>query len=244
MKCRSVKENLSHLLADDVSSLPPEITLHLDSCEGCKAFHRAESQIVVKMNAELHAMVNWPVPPSLLPRVRQQLEGASPEPSRISVLVPGAAASAIGLLILATLLPRIASRIEHPAIQAQAGLENLQEKELSQSKPIGNFHPPNREGNDSLEVPEKATRPEKKEPPSVEVLVSRDEFSGFVALRTAIYREPRLGKAILHPVAQSAEDSQRIAPESIAPLDVSDLEIQPLVTKDDDSQDPTRSDMH
>ncbi|MGB2627146.1 MAG: hypothetical protein WAK20_10190 [Candidatus Acidiferrum sp.] len=244
MNCSSVRGYLKVSLAADKLPIPSGISLHLDECEACKSFQRLESQLFQSVSRELDAMVNRPVPPSLLPRVRQQLEELPPSPSRTGIRISGAAVLVLAVFVAVVLLPRNVSRIYSSSQQTQQ-TENLSSERLPQPEQKRNVRQPNHEENDSIPVPRRSAHSEKREKFShTEVMVAGDELSGFIALSAAVYREPNIGKAILHPVAQPAENSQPIAPEAIAPLEVSDLEIRPLGADDDGREGPARSDLN
>src|SRR5271166_6063082 len=73
MNCNNAKQQITDTLAAGQAELGPEITIHLQACEGCRAFYVQQAKLFRAIGSGLHAIANEPVPPSLLPGIRVQL---------------------------------------------------------------------------------------------------------------------------------------------------------------------------
>src|SRR5215467_3621071 len=80
-----------------------ELRAHLAECAACRATFAQEQTLFAEIDAGLHSAVNGEVPPSLLPRVRAQLEEIAVAP-RLHWLQPLVFASAGVALVLTIFL--------------------------------------------------------------------------------------------------------------------------------------------
>ena len=74
MNCQSAKEQITDTLAAGSVELTGDLTGHVRSCSGCGTFYARQAELFRAIDSALSAMANEPVPASLLPRVRAQME--------------------------------------------------------------------------------------------------------------------------------------------------------------------------
>jgi len=91
MPCESYKQALSEAAATS-EALSRELTAHLNTCPACRMAFAEEQQLFAAIDSGLRAVVNTPVPASLVPRVRI---GVNEQP------VPGFAWTKVGAVLAA-----------------------------------------------------------------------------------------------------------------------------------------------
>ncbi len=233
MNCQHARKNLTNALAAGESHLSTELASHLSSCNGCRIFYEAEAKLMHSINVHLGTIVNQPTPPSLLPRVREQLEEVAPRNDWVPVLLPVATVLAIAAMFSMNLL----QHKNMPAIETIASVhpkasEQVISMQLStdSSKAMTVSPLPRRQPTDRFSRPQQPFMPTQSGTP--EILVSPDELRGLRLLVSNVYREPALGSAILSSVVLPPSISKSIATQEIAPVEVASLEIRPLADED------------
>src|SRR5262249_12624096 len=105
MPCEDYKNALIDAAATGTAPLP-EVRAHLAVCASCRAAFAEEQAVFAGIDSSLHSAVNTEVPPSLLPRVRAQLDDAEVAPRLWSLgwmFVTAAAFSSVALFLAITL---------------------------------------------------------------------------------------------------------------------------------------------
>jgi hypothetical protein len=233
MNCKLVREKLTDALAVGGLELSSELTSHVRSCSGCRSFYEAEARLQRSIDESLGAIVNQPVPTSLLPRVRERLEVSAPRANWWPALIPITAVFVIAGLLIMTLFqqkhmpttPTSASVQPNPHGQSNTMQLSADSARVITALPIVP-RPPSAHISKSrqLAAPKQAAIPE--------ILVSPDELQGMNLLASTVYRKPSVGKAILNPIAPPIPDTKPIATQEITPLEVASLEIRPLLIED------------
>lgn len=226
MSCNSVQTMLREALwAGDETRLA-SLEKHLAACEVCRAAMEQERNLLVRMDAELRAMVSVPVPASLPARVRVGFEAPWPR----SIWVPKYALASVGLLLVALVGFRVAeNRVldsKLPVPQAQrdragsfvqsappepANLLAGRAAEPRPATPVKSAgQPPLRKRAVSL-----------RQPVHPEVLVGAEEARGFQQLTRTVEQKPELGRELIATAAPPAE-------VFVAPLAISEVRVAPL----------------
>lgn len=102
MPCESYREALIET-AGEGSVLSPELRSHLDACASCRTAFAEEQQLFAAIHTGLRATANVEVPPSLLPRVRAQLD-KQPVPQHSWVPIRAAMAAFVALVVVIVLV--------------------------------------------------------------------------------------------------------------------------------------------
>jgi hypothetical protein len=224
MNCELFQAKLTDALSAGDQTFPPEIVSHLQLCADCKAFHEAQARLFHSLDAGLQAMVNQPVPASLLPRVRARLDETEAGRRWLPVLLPAAAVLVVACILAFPLLRR--ARVSNGAPVAAAPAIGRQEPGISQpeKKPLEQAAvSPAPQPKPVRSVQRKASPRSGESAPLPVVLVDPRESAGFAQLVAMIDRQPKLAKDLLHPVEPPAEVAK-----AIEPLEVPGLEIQSL----------------
>ena len=121
MNCKQCQEKIIDSLAGGAGGLAPDIAAHQHSCMACHEFYEAQAQLFASMGAELHSVVNRPVPPSFLPSLHMRL-GDKPVAER-SWIPRRRAALFAAVVILAFSLGYVLRRpVPQPDSQQRASL--------------------------------------------------------------------------------------------------------------------------
>lgn len=229
MNCERIRKELSDVVAAGESELAATLTQHLKSCEACRAYYEAEAQLLLSIDAGLGSLVNQPVPPSLLPRVREQLQEPAPRRAWLFALLP---ATVVLVVVALVALPRL-RQTSIPAGQPITSIpSNVPETvkahpettKVEKAQARYTKHPSLRTTRAHSPLEHKAAAPE--------VIVGPEESRGLMLLASTVVHEPALGKALLNPVAPAAPFSKPIVSQEIAPLEVASLEIKPIGVED------------
>ncbi len=233
MNCKLVREKLTNALAAGDLELSSEVAMHLRSCSNCCSFYEAEAALMRSIDADLNAIVNHPLPPSLLPKVRTLVEAGVPRRNWLPTLLPVTAVLAIAALLAATLQ----HHKNMPSNQAIASVQPKMSERVISTQPVADPFKAvlvspvrGRQRSGHLSRAQHAVVPSKSI--ASEILVGPDELRGLRLLATTVYRQPAVGEAILNPIALPPLESKAIAAQEIAPLEVASLEIRPLRDED------------
>ena len=97
MFCESYRQSLTDAACAG-EALPRELAAHLDACNDCASTFASERALFASIDRSLHAVANPAVPPSLMPRVRAQIEST---PTKTFWRLPAIAFATGGLALFA-----------------------------------------------------------------------------------------------------------------------------------------------
>lgn len=224
MNCQSAREHIAEALAASREELTGEVTDHVQSCAGCRAFYAQQTELFRAMDSGLSAMANEPVPASLLPRVRARMEGTRTASLWLYRLLPIAAILVIACLIA---FPLVRRSVRSGAVQVAVipkRIENGVEPRPPQvQQPEESAAPSVRQGRSSRHSTQASGAHRPARAPESAVLVDPEESRGLLQLAAAALRSPRWAQAMVHPAAPPAS---QIAP--IEPVEIANLEVNPL----------------
>jgi hypothetical protein len=222
MPCEEYRETLKEVAAAN-SRPSPELRAHLDVCASCRAAFTEELQLFAAIDTGVRATANAEVPPSFLPRVRAGLEDVSASQRRWTPFLIFAAASAAIVLTVF-----IAARPRHAINETQA-------KQIlavpSGEKPAT---PDRLEGartpavmaslrRHTMQPGKNSTSLSSASSTQLEVLVPPDEREAFARF---ISSQPERNDVVIAVVAMASDYKDR--PLSVAPLEISELEVKRL----------------
>lgn len=221
MNCQSAREQIADTLATGRVEMTRELAGHVQFCEGCRTFYAQQAGQFRAMNSGLGAMVNESVPPSLLPRVRAQMEEKASRPGWVSN--PLTAAGAMAVVLLAVIF---FSRVEKKPLESPvAAIQTLDEERLevrqygqtAAAAEVSTSRPRVIHGKASraASVNEIAATPE--------VIVLRQEREAFARFLAELPREREAAVALTQAAPQKDEP-----PVEIARLQIAELEVKPL----------------
>jgi hypothetical protein len=203
-------------------ALPRALAAHLDACNDCASAFASERALFASIDRSLHAAANSEVSPSLVPRVRAQIDARSARtiwrPAAMAWATGGLALLVIGFAYLSVRRPAVhvspakviviptsqtavtnEPRQLLPRVSAQVRSQQMRRNQVS--APEANLR----------RVPE--------------VLVAADERAEFERY-AAIWQHRQTGKPV--PTAVSPDLGDEIKPLEIAELQLGQLTIEPL----------------
>ena len=213
MFCESYRQPLSDAICGG-EALPRELAAHLGACNDCAAAFASERALFAAIDRSLHAAANSEAPPSLVPRVRAQLEST---PTRILWRLPTIAFATGGLVLVVIGWASFSAwRAGIDSSRAKAVVVKPTKESVVQTEPAGALVPSSTRYAAAARGEHTVIRrfQVRSDP---EVLVSAEEtgeFERYVALRRA------------RPLERSVLTSGRtdLAAE-IKPLDIAELEF-------------------
>lgn len=232
MPCEHYKDALTEAAASGAAP-QGELRAHLDECASCRVAFDKEQSLFAAVDSGLHAAANAEVPPSLLPRVRAQLDEIVVP--RFRWLQPFAYASAsFALVLLVFLMARPhratpensakAGPVVVPApvtsgIDANSGKISPESTQIvaarvNHSHSVGN----------STGIHSAASG-------NVEVLVPPDEREGLARLVVTLNQHRDLAAFL----AQRTEEKDALV--TVDPLKIPDIEIKPLEGAETETSD-------
>jgi len=113
MNCRHVQKQITESLTVGHATPSPEMEKHRDSCVMCQEFYQREERLFASLETGVRGIVNEPVPPSLIPRVRVALEQM---PAIYSVWSSQVRAAALVMVVVAVALAVLRNHGNHPAV--------------------------------------------------------------------------------------------------------------------------------
>jgi hypothetical protein len=222
MLCESYRQPLSDAACSG-EALPRELVEHLDDCNDCAFAFACERALFASIDRSLHAAANSEAPPSLVPRVRAQIDAT---PVRTFWRSPARAWAAGGLALLVIGFAYLAVRspaVRHSDSRAIVVTPTLQTAVTNEPTPLlPRVSAPARSQQmkrNQVLVPETNRRR------VLEVLVSADEKAEFERY-AAIWQVRHTRKSV--PAAVSADLGDGIKPLEIAELQLGLLAIEPL----------------
>lgn len=224
MNCHHAREQITEMLAAGRVELTRELTGHVQSCAGCGTFYAQQAELFRAMDSSLSAMVNEPVPASLLPRVRARMEESSTSNPWFYRLLPSAAILVVAYVIA---FPLVRHSFRSGSVQV-AVIPKHSENGVQSRPPLAGqpekskVHTATREHRPrhSVRLPT-VQRP--AQTAEVAVLVSSEESQGLLQLAAAVPRSPQWAQAMLHPV-----ELPPIQIEPIEAIEIADLEVKPV----------------
>lgn len=218
MNCQNVRKQITDSFAYGTASLAPQALAHRQACPSCQSFYEKQQELFQSLDAGLQGMVNQPVPPSLLPRVRARLDAAPVRRSSWNIKWGSAAVATVVLLAVfsAAVWHRLASQTKGTRTPV---LVSSGESHLGTAKPAtsnqGNLPAPRR----------RALAPSRREAPkpSQEVIISPEERAAFARFVTEVPEAGKVALALTRPAPAPDE-----APVQIALLQIKDVEVKLL----------------
>ena len=222
MNCQNAREQFIDMLASGHGDLAGELRDHLQGCVGCRTFHAQQAELFRAMDSGLSAMVNEPVPVSLLPMVRAQWD--SSEAHRNWLYHPLTLTGAMALVLFAVILfPRSVkkntevpvtaipalvketpSATQHQQVAAAAATPRLTPKLVHATS----HHPAS--ATEPLSVPE--------------VLVLQEEREAFARFVAKLPHDREVAVALTRPAPQKDEQAVEVALLETAELQIKLLE--------------------
>jgi hypothetical protein len=221
MFCESYRQPLSDVACAG-ETLPRELAAHLDACNKCASAFASERALFASIDRSLHAAANSEVSPSLVPRVRAQIEATSAKtiwrPAAMACATGGLALLAMGFVYVS--LRRSTVRDSPSKVIVIATSQTAATNERTQLLPrVSPLVASQRMRRKQVSV---AVANLRRLP---EVLVSTDERAAFERY-TAIFQARQTRKSV--PTAVSADLGDGIKPLEIAELQLGQLAIEPL----------------
>lgn len=228
MPCKDYREALIEAVATGAAP-SPELRAHVDACASCRAALAEELQLFTAIDAGLHVAANTAVPPSLLPRVRAQLnEQTAPRRARI----PAVALATAATLVFAVFFlrarrhdvpeqnPQI-SDAAHVVLPPEVPAVRRDTPPQSNPSPRGRKHgrPPDLEAPASIE--------------QVSVLIPAGQKAAMNLLLAELQRGTVRADVLL-----AAKPEQPLQDLQVAPLDISPIELKPITDFSEDLSTP------
>jgi len=220
MFCESYRQPLSDAACAG-EALPRELAAHLDACNSCASAFASERALFASIDRSLHAAANIEVSPSLVPRVRAQIDARSAKAFWHPPVMAWATAG-LGLLIFAYLSVRRPA-VHDSASKAIVASTTVQTAVTNEPTPLL----------PRVSAPVRSQRmwrnqvlmPGANLRRVAEVLVSADERAEFERY-AAIWHARQTRKSVA--AAASADLGDGIKPLEIAELQLGQLAIEPL----------------
>jgi len=220
MFCESYRQPLSDVACAG-ETLPRELAAHLDACNECASAFASERALFASIDRSLHAAANGEVSPSLVPRVRAQIEATSAKTiwrsAAMACATGGLALLVVGFVYVS--LRRSTVRDSPPNVIVIPASQTAVTNERTQFLPWASPVTSHRMRRNQVSVAEANLR---RLP---EVLVSTDERADFERY-TAIWQARQTRKSV--PTAVNADLGDGIKPLEIAELQLGQLAIEPL----------------
>ncbi len=210
-----------------------ELRAHLAACASCRAAFEQEQSLFSAIDSGLHTVANAEVPPSLLPRVRAAVdEIAVAHPLRwLQSLVFATSSVVLAFLIFLTVRPHRATN------------ENIAKQNPAIPTPVGPATNKNSGKNSPADIQIASVRSTRSKTGrnstilysaasgNPEVLVPPDERVAFARLVATLNERSDVAAALLAKVEK--KDSL----VTVDPLQITDIEIKPLESKETEAQD-------
>ena len=235
MPCQHYKDALIDVAASGAAP-QGELRAHLAECASCRAAFDGEQSLFAAIDSGLYSAASTEVPPSLLPRVRAQLdEVVVPRFRCLQPLVFASASVALAFVVFLMARPHHAtpeeiakhSPIVVPAPTVPPTRENP-EGISSEGTQVAAF--PVRHSH----LARNSTGVHSAASGNVEVLVPPDEREGLAKLVATLNQDRDLAAAFF---AQRPE--KKDTPVAVDPLQISDIEIKPLEGTEAETSDST-----
>ena len=227
MICKQVQQEILDSLAGGNSVLAVGLLAHQQSCSECRKYYERQSVLFRSMEQGLQLIANSPVPPSLLPAVRNGVHLQAT--ARFTRLYgwPLRALAVSALLAVAVLLfwhrpqpiPAIPESARTAAPQpnstAQRGAARIPPK-VAKTARTGPPH--------SIQPTDRSTASAIAEEPSPEVIVLTEEREAFSRFIARVSENPAAARSLTRPVLEGTDSVVEIALLKIDTLEVKPLE--------------------
>jgi hypothetical protein len=219
MNCKHCQERIAESLAAGAYALSADVVFHQNSCAACSDFYATQRNLFDAVDAGLSSLVNQPVPPSLLPAVRDRL-AAQPLPGTFRI--PNWSFAVVAAL--AILAVGITYQSRRPFVPV-----NPSEIPSIASRPVDNPQPavlpdlPSHSAVPKLKVRHSLTATSLPTEPDAEVIVLPEEREAFARFVAQIPQEQNVALALTRPAQAETEE-----PIEIARLQIDSLEVKPL----------------
>ena len=226
MPCQTYKDALIEAAASG-AALHGDLRAHVDGCSDCRATFEQEQSLFASIDAGLQITANAEVPASLLPRVRARLDQTvMPQSHWVQSMIFGCAGAALAFLLFLFVRPHrhgsddqaggVAAIPAPVTVAPNAHAENS----LLPAQIAATRATQLRSGkNSTLFHAAASSKPE--------VLVPQDEREGLARFVAALNQRGDVATALL---AQAREKKDALV--SVDPLQISDLEIETLESKE------------
>lgn len=221
MNCREAQTRISDALTAG-TPLRADALAHWESCTACQEFHEERQKLFSALDAGLAIVANRPLPPSLFPRVREQIEVAKPRRAWFVRWAPAGTALVLVCVVALPLMHRgdrkTAANVARTA--DQKGTETVTKGQLdSMVAPKTSTAP---RVASTVRPKQAATHP-RFVSARTEVLVGNEEARGFNHLVASIRQKPGLGQGFLKAALLPPEEMKPVPLIEIAELRVSPL---------------------
>jgi hypothetical protein len=225
MNCETCREMMVNELAAGVGPASEAASEHRRNCAECDEFFVNQKNLFASIDAEVSAVVNVPVPPSLLPGLRARIAGVTPKRNWFPLLLPAGA-----ILAAACLVAGLFVHYQRGPVPPNAAVAVHQKPAENLAAVSGKANSPGAVA--VAVVPKRVSA--KREPVSVavpspsstEVIVLPEEAAAFAAFVANVSNKNDVAVALTRPAAPSAE-----APVEIALLKLEALELKPLAAE-------------
>jgi hypothetical protein len=227
MSCETYREALIDAAASGTAPVDA-LSAHLQICAECRAALAEEQALFASVDAGLHAAANTEVPPSLVARVRAQLNfETAPRRSWVPAWLAIAAAAALVLLALSVRTWRSNPGVQNPSDDNSA--RTIVPPELPNVAPGGIFRTSPVATTSKQRHKARAAPPERLEPVSVLLPPGRKEMVD------RWLEELQQGK-FQAEVLLAEKPEQPLHELQVSPLGVSPIEVKPLANVGSDSE--------
>jgi hypothetical protein len=220
MPCENYREALIEASAVD-SAPSPELCSHLDTCASCRAALAEERQLFAAIDTGLRTAANVEAPPSLIARVRAQLN-KQPVPQHSWVPIGAAMAASVALVLVIVLARGIGRDPAGANPEVNSIVRNVTPTAIEPTPPADAWleavGPP---------AKNKSSRPIRNarvaQPEELTVLIAAGQKRAIDALLSSAQRgEPKMNFLL-------SEKSESLLKElQVSPLIISPIEVKPL----------------
>jgi hypothetical protein len=216
MFCEPYRQSLTEAACSG-EMLPRELAAHLDGCSACSTAYAREQELFASIDHALHAAVNLDVAPSLVPRVRAQIETI---PARSFWRLPSIAfaTGCMALVIFGIAYSRVRHSVGDPSKISAIVVSPTNQSYVANQPGVLPPQVLQPEGTTALREQTTVRRVSLRSAP--EVLISAEERAEFERYVTLAQARP-LQKAV------SASVKEDLGPE-IKPLEIAELELEKL----------------
>ncbi len=221
MFCEPYRQSLTEAACSG-EVLPRELAAHLDGCNACSTAYAREQLLFAAIDRSLHVAANVDVPPSLVPRVRAQIE-TIPSKSFWGVPSIAFAAGSLALLIFGIAYSLVRHSVGDSSKTSGIIISPTDQSNVT-NQPEG--FPPQTSQPDGTTARREQTPTRRVNLRSTpEVLISSVERAGFERYFTLAQARP-----LQRPVSASGKEDfdPEIKPLEIAELELGKLAIEPL----------------
>lgn len=212
MNCARVQQQIVDSLALR-KVVEASAAAHLSDCPECRAFEEEQSLLFGSIDLALTAIANAPVPASLLPAVRSNIQASQKRPVALYGWLSAGVVAAVACAFLIARMPHV-----HPAPGATSTTASTATSAtVTQALPKRDAVP--------LALRTHSRRVQKANHPDMvaEVLIDRTEAADLGRLADSVRRQPAWGQGLLRQAPLPPEEMKPLAAIEIAQLNVKPL---------------------